>query len=217
MSYQLPPKKNIASFDVDPQKGFTELCPDELPAIGGQDIGDELNKQATFAQLRVGSKEAHHPEAIWVASETQPTGTHLPHPHAKIAWPEHAIHGTKGAELLDELPAIIDYDYFVWKGIEFDLHPYGGCYHDLNNKLSTGVIEFLKCRDITTVIVGGLVLDYCVHVTAVQLKEAGFDVIVNLAATRAVDPKTGKETIEELTQLGIHFVDSCDDFLTDDA
>lgn len=29
----------IASFDVDAQKGFTPLCPDELPVPGGDAIG----------------------------------------------------------------------------------------------------------------------------------------------------------------------------------
>ncbi len=32
-----------AAFDVDAQKGFTPLCPDELPVVGGHLIGAELN------------------------------------------------------------------------------------------------------------------------------------------------------------------------------
>ena len=33
-------KQTIASFDVDPQRGFTPLCPKELPIVGGDEIAD---------------------------------------------------------------------------------------------------------------------------------------------------------------------------------
>ena len=36
----------IASIDVDPQKTFTELCPNELPVKDGHLIADALNRQA---------------------------------------------------------------------------------------------------------------------------------------------------------------------------
>ncbi len=39
----------IASFDVDAQKGFTPLCPDELPVPGGDAIGAALNQLASRA------------------------------------------------------------------------------------------------------------------------------------------------------------------------
>ena len=32
-------KTAIASFDVDAQKSFTPLCPNELPVAGGDQIG----------------------------------------------------------------------------------------------------------------------------------------------------------------------------------
>lgn len=46
----------IASFDVDAQKGFTPLCPDELPVPGGDAIGGALNQLASRAALRLGSR-----------------------------------------------------------------------------------------------------------------------------------------------------------------
>ena len=45
----------IASFDVDAQKGFTPLCPDELPVPGGDTIAPALNQLAARASLRLGS------------------------------------------------------------------------------------------------------------------------------------------------------------------
>ncbi|MEK1939552.1 MAG: nicotinamidase, partial [Pseudomonas sp.] len=124
-----------ASFDVDAQKSFTPLCPAELPVAGGDLIGGELNFMASLAHLRVGSKDAHTPQAPWVVKQhadmLRPTGLE----HADVTWVSHCVPGTEGFNLLDELPTPYDYDYFVWKGVEPDLHPYGACYHDLHGKL----------------------------------------------------------------------------------
>lgn len=56
----------IASFDVDAQKGFTPLCPSELPVPEGDAIVPALNQLAARAELRIGSKDAHSPQAAWV-------------------------------------------------------------------------------------------------------------------------------------------------------
>ncbi len=207
----IPPKQFVASFDVDSQKTFTPLCPDELPVAEGDQIVDELNAQAKKASLRVGSKDAHSPKAIWVANKNQPALSKIDFEQSDVAWPVHAVPGTKGFELLDGLPKITDYDFFVWKGVELDIHPYGACYHDLHEKISTGVIEFLRDKKIKTVIVGGLTTDYCVKFTALHLKRAGFEVIVNLAACRGVAEETTAQALEEMQQAGVALVNSVDD------
>lgn len=197
-----------ASFDVDAQKGFTPLCPNDLPVAGGDLIAVALNEQAKLCTYRVGSKDAHSAGALWEASEENPIFSHVGLPNVDIRWPRHCVIGTEGAKLLDELPQITDYDYFVWKGIEQYFHPYGACYHDLQNKLSTGVIEFLKSKNVTHIIVGGLATDYCVKTTAVQLKEAGFNVTVNLEACRGVSPETIESAIKVMKDLGINVINS---------
>ena len=104
---------------------------------------------------------------------------------------------------MDELPAPYDYDYFVWKGVEPDLHPYGACYHDLHGKLSTGVIEYLKGQGVQQVIVGGLALDFCVKTTALQLAAAGFKVLIHLPACRAISVEGATQAIADMQQAGI--------------
>jgi len=202
-------RDRTAAFDVDAQNTFTPLCPDELPVAGGTEIVPELNAQARLAAVRVGSKDAHSPEAIWVADERQAPFSRIEgYANADIAWPVHAVPGTKGFELIAGLPPVTAYDYFVWKGVEPDIHPYGACYHDLAEQLSTGVIEFLRARGIDTVLVGGLATDYCVKHTALQLKRAGFRVVLNLAAVRGVAPDTTAAAIEEMRRAGVEFVDN---------
>nr|WP_286948501.1 nicotinamidase [Pseudomonas sp. UBA6718] len=201
----------IASFDVDAQKGFTPLCPDELPVPGGDAIAPALNQLATRASLRLGSKDAHSPQAAWVAPSHAEMLKPLPLANADLSWVSHCVPGTPGFELLDELPAPLDYDYFVWKGVEPDLHPYGACYHDLAEKRSTGVIEFLRHNGVNRVLVGGLALDYCVKTTALQLRRAGFAVDVYLPACRAIAEDTANSACAEMRTAGIALHASLDE------
>ena len=96
-------KTAIASFDVDAQKSFTPLCPNELPVVGGDQIGAELNYMASLVGHRIGSKDAHTPNAPWVVQQQsdmmQATGLE----HADLTWVSHCVPGTPGFELLDEL------------------------------------------------------------------------------------------------------------------
>jgi len=110
--------------------------------------------------------------------------------------------------LIDGLPHPADYDYFVQKGVEPDMHPYGACYHDLEERQSSGVIEYLKMNGIETVIVGGLATDYCVRTTALQLCRAGFRVVVNLEASRGIAADTVSAAIDEMVENGITVVES---------
>ena len=192
----------IASLDIDAQKGFTPLCPNELPVAGGADIVAALNAQAALATLRVGSKDAHPANAAWVVTTPAAMLQPLDLPNADLTWPTHCVPGTPGFELLDGLPAPIDYDFFVWKGVEPDLHPYGACYHDLAERRSTGLIEFLQARGISTVLVGGLATDYCVKTSVLQLRRAGFRVIVHLDACRGIAPETVAQARTRMTEAG---------------
>lgn len=200
--------QKTASFDVDCQYTFTPECPDELPVAGGTEIVSELNSQAEFARLRLGSKEAHSPYAIWVANDKHAPLEPIEGPDVDYYWAPHAIPGTKGFKLIDGLPAVRDYDYFVWKGMELDMHPYGSCFHDVAETLSTGVIEYLRLNEINTIIVGGLATDYCVHVTTMQLVRAGFRVILNLGASRGIFPEKIAECLQEMRENGVIVVES---------
>lgn len=199
----------IASFDVDAQKGFSPLCPEELPVPEGDTIVPELNYMAQFADYRLGSKDAHPEKAVWTVSSPEEMLQSLDYPEADLTWVKHCVPGTKGFELLDGLPKVTEYDYFVWKGMEPDLHPYGACYQDIHENLSTGVIEFLHAKDIKQIIVGGLAFDYCVQTTVWQLQRAGFEIIVYLPATKGLSDIGSKETQQAfLDEKNIQLIDN---------
>jgi nicotinamidase/pyrazinamidase len=212
--------RETASFHVDAMKTFTPLCPDELPVPGGHEIVPALLAQDRLARFKVGSKDAHPEDAVHVATPDAPQFSPvIGHPEVDIRWNRHARPGTDGFRLLDGLPKPINYDFFVYKGVEPDQHPYGACYHTLNwrvRKQSTGVIEWMKVNDVKNVIVGGLALDFCVKNTALQLRDAGFNVIINLAACRGISEKTIAEALEEMRAAGVVVVEdvsACDLFV----
>lgn len=202
------PIRNIASFDVDPQKGFTPLCSDELPVPEGHLIADALNANAGLASVRVGSRDCHPAGALWEAASAEEFLAPVGAENVDIKWFRHCVVGTEGFELLDGLPhPVSGYDFFVNKGLDKDCHPYGACYHDLGETKSTGVIEFLRSRQIDCVIVGGLATDYCVFNTAKQLSKAGFDVHINLEAVRGVAQDSTQKALEEMRRMGIDLHD----------
>ncbi|MGL4600665.1 MAG: isochorismatase family protein [Plesiomonas sp.] len=199
----------IATLEVDPQCTFSPLCPAELPVQGGDEIADELNRQAMLATLRVLTKDAHPANAVWVVPQPDQMLQPLSYPNADLTWVAHAVPGTRGFETIPGLPAIAEYDFVVWKGIEADLHPYGACYHDLSEKMSTGLIEWLRVNEVSIILLGGLATDYCVKTTALQLHKTGlFQVWVNLAACRGIAEASTKAACDEMQQVGIQLFDN---------
>jgi nicotinamidase/pyrazinamidase len=203
-------KSNTASLDVDPQCGFTPLCPDELPVNNGHLIADDLNTQAQFAKYRLVSKDCHPAKAPWIAQSTDEIMTPIKghYESLDIKWPAHCVVGTKGNALIPGLPAEASYDLVIEKGIDPLKHPYGACYHDLLETEETGIIEWLHQHKIETIIVGGLATDYCVKITVLQLCKAGFNVIVNLSACRGINTETTEEACSLMANAGAKIIKS---------
>jgi len=204
-------KNKTASIDIDAQNGFTFNCPGELPVEGGNEIVEQANMSATKASKRYASKDAHPSNGEWTATEKDPQFSVVGLPNVDIRWNQHCVVGTYGFELLDGLPKMSEYDFFVYKGAEKDLHPYSPCYHDLAKTISTGLIEKAKYDGIETVILNGLALNYCLGEGAIDFNNAGFNVIINLGATRGIGTEEElKDYITKLKGLGIKFVDKAE-------
>lgn len=193
-----------ASHCVEPQKGFTPLCPDELPVPGGNEIVDELVGQNEIVAFRTLSKEIHPPNAIWIATDDQPQFSAIRGENVDLRWNPHCISGTKGVELIDGIGPITGFDFIVAKGFEPDMHPYSGCFHDHAKRISTGLIEWYRTRGVTTIIIGGLATNYCVAETCKDLSLAGFRVILNLGGCRGIGTaETVMDSVNEMVH-GYH-------------
>jgi nicotinamidase/pyrazinamidase len=116
-------------------------------------------------------------------------------------WPVHCVAGTEGAELhpaldRDRIDEVVD------KGQDPATEGYSGFE-------GTDLERRLRERGVDRVHVGGLALDYCVKNTALDARRAGFDVVVHLDATRAVDVEPGdaERAVEELRAAGVEVVE----------
>lgn len=193
----------IIAIDVDAQRTFSPLCPNELPVSQGDEIVEELNKQAKLADFRVMTKDAHSQHAVWAVEKAEESLQPLNYANADLTWRRHAEVGTDGFELLPQLPHPTEYDFLVYKGVEKDMHPYGACFHDLANTISTGLIEWLHAKQATVLIVGGLATDYCVKNTVLQLLANGkWQVYLNLAACRGIAEDTVASALKEMQNAG---------------
>ena len=69
----------------------------------------------------------------------------------------------------------------------------------------TELERLLRDQGVQTVHVTGLALDYCVKQTALDARSAGFDVVLHMSATRAinVNPGDDERSLEELRDAGV--------------
>ena len=170
---------------VDKTSKMFVTGPDVIKTVTSEDISQEELGGASVHMCQAGNSH-------YTASSDE-----------DLTWVAHAMVGTYGYELLDGLPSAKEYDYCVWKGVDPELHPYGACFHDIEEKLSTGLIEWLRCQHTDTVIVGGLATDYCVKTTVLQLLKGGnWQVIVNEAACRGIAPETIETAWQEMRSAG---------------
>ena len=95
-----------------------------------------------------------------------------------------------------------DVDAIVDAGREPGDEGYSGFEH-------TELERLLRDQGVETVHVGGLALDYCVKETALDARRLGFDVVLHLGATRAIDAQPGdaERALEELREAGVEIVD----------
>ncbi|HZU59819.1 MAG TPA: nicotinamidase, partial [Solirubrobacteraceae bacterium] len=116
-------------------------------------------------------------------------------------WPPHCVQGTPGAELHPGLDAA-RIDAVVDAGYRPELEGYSGFEE-------TDLERELRHRDVDTVHVAGLALDYCVRATALDARRKGFDVVLHVGATRAIEAQAGdaERTLQELSQAGVQVVD----------
>ncbi len=115
-------------------------------------------------------------------------------------WPPHCVRGTAGASLhpgLDLPPVFL----MVHKASSRDRDAYSA--FD-----GTDLARALEERSIRKLLIGGLALDYCVKATCLDAVENGFEVMLLLAATRAVNvnPGDGDRAAAELAAHGVTLI-----------
>lgn len=100
-------------------------------------------------------------------------------------WPDHCVQGTEGAAFHPDLDTTRT-ELIVRKGFRPEIDSYSAFYEN-DGTTPTGLNGYLRERGIDTLFVVGLAADFCVKWTALDGRQAGFDVYVVEDATRGID------------------------------
>jgi nicotinamidase/pyrazinamidase len=171
---------------VDVQNDF---CPGGALAVAdGDAVIGPINRLARDVDVVIATRDWHPPDHASFVAQGGP-------------WPVHCVAGSPGAEIHADVDTTV-IDEIVDTGRTPEADGYSGFEH-------TQLERLLREREVDTVHVAGLALDYCVKETALDAQRAGFDVIVHRGATRAVEaqPGDGERAVAELLAAGVQVVD----------
>ncbi|MDX9677461.1 bifunctional nicotinamidase/pyrazinamidase [Pseudomonas zeae] len=122
-------------------------------------------------------------------------------------WPDHCVQSTPGAEFHQELD-LPHAQLIIRKGCNPDIDSYSA-FLEADRRTTTGLSGYLKEREIDTVYMVGLALDFCVMFSALDARAAGFNTYVVLDACRAIDLNGSlAAAIERMQSAGVGLIQS---------
>ena len=177
---------------VDAQRGFTMLCPAELPVPGGLEIVPNVNRLLERPWARIDASQDWHPpdHCSFLGRRDN-------------LYPPHCVQGTPGADFLPGLH--VERFHTVWrKGYDRDFEAYA------LTAQHPGYAALLRAAEITTVVVCGIATNICCFFAARDLRKAGFRMVMAEDASAGIDvPAAGlfqERAKEEGRQLGLEYV-----------
>ena len=177
---------------VDVQRGFTSLCPAELPVPGGLEIVPNVNRLLDLPWKRIDASQDWHPpdHCSFLGRRDN-------------LYPPHCVIGTPGAEFLPGLHT--ERFHAIWrKGYDRDFEAYAV------TAQHPGYVVLLKSENIAAVTICGIATNICCFFAARDLRRAGFEVSIVEDASAALDvPAAGlfqAKAKEEGIGLGIRYV-----------
>ncbi len=194
---------------VDLQKDF--LPGGSLAVEEGDQVIPKVNSLMNDSfDVIVATQDWHPPEHCSFASnhENRKPGDKIElHGTEQVLWPDHCVQNSKGAEFADNLDTS-KIEKVVRKGTDAKIDSYSG-FFDNEHKKATALHEYLKSKDVNTVVIAGLAADVCVKFTALDALELGYETIIVKDAIRAVEKEEGYErTLKELQKKGVKIVHS---------
>ncbi len=193
---------------VDLQNDF--VAPGALPVPDGASVVDVANRIMSNFENVIATQDWHPANHQSFAS--QHTGLKIGDVFeldglAQIAWPDHCIQGTYGADFLSSLHRD-QVDHVVRKGTDATIDSYSG-FFDNGHRHETGLRSYLHQHGIQDVFIMGLATDYCVRFTALDAIELGFQTHLILKGCRGVDLHPGDvaRAIDEMATRGVHILD----------
>ncbi len=166
----------------------------ELPAPHGEQIVEPVN--------RLLGAYALNGHGVFTTQDWHPENT-----AHHDQWGRHGVANTPGAEIHPEIVLPPNWVRFI-KGMEV-LKPgeedlsYSGYYAEAP-ALGLTLPEWLRKTNVTEVTLGGLVLDVCVGLTAIDIRtKMGLEVVVAIDATRSLTDDGERNMLDKFKALGI--------------
>jgi nicotinamidase/pyrazinamidase len=103
----------------------------------------------------------------------------------QILWPDHCVQSTEGAAFHPALE-VPHAELVLRKGFRAEVDSYSA-FRENDQRTPTGLASYLRERGFERVILCGLATDFCVLFSALDGREAGFDVGVVTTACRGID------------------------------
>jgi nicotinamidase/pyrazinamidase len=171
---------------VDLQNDF---CPGgALGVRQGNEIVPLANRLAAEFAHVVLTQEWHPPGHLSFASMhpgKRPFDTvELPY-GTQTLWPDHCVQDTSGAAFQPDLD-VPHAELVLRKGFDRNIDSYSA-FRENDRKTPTGLTSYLRERGFKRIVLAGIATDYCVMYSALDAREAGFEVRVEVACCRRID------------------------------
>jgi nicotinamidase/pyrazinamidase len=171
---------------VDVQNDF---CPGGALAVPqGDEIVPVVNQLAgQFAHVVLTQDWHPRGHASFASSHTgkQPFETIDLSYGEQILWPDHCVQGTRGAAFHPALD-VSRAELVLRKGSRTAIDSYSAFFEN-DHRTPTGLAGYLKERRFERITLCGLATDFCVLFSAIDGRQAGFEVTVVTAACRSID------------------------------
>ena len=187
---------------IDVQNDFLKDGSLEVPT--GNDVIEPINEIIKNYTLVVATKDWHPLDHVSFASNHQgkKIGDVVKVNNLdQILWPVHCVQESKGSDFPTTLN-IKAINKIIYKGTNSQIDSYSG-FHDNGKIRSTGLSDYLKAKNITSIDYVGLVTEYCVKFTVFDSIEEGFKSRVILKGIKGINLEESNKALKEMKSKGI--------------
>jgi nicotinamidase/pyrazinamidase len=207
---KIEPGANDVLVVVDVQNDF--CAGGALPTARGHAIVPVINQLAQRFENVVLTQDWHPRGHVSFASShegRQPFDVvEMPY-GPQVLWPDHVVQGTPGAQFHADLD-IPHAQLVIRKGYNRNIDSYSA-FRMVDGVTMTGLAGYIRERNIGRIFVAGIATDYCVSGLALDANSLGFETLVIVDASAAVDEEgTGAAALEKMRSEGISLVNSAD-------